>query len=378
MNKKLLFKDRTLVLFFTRGMSLEKWYNSGLLEREIVLYNYLSPYFKKIYFLTYGTKNDLKFRKFLAKNIIIIPKKFSINDLIYSILMPIINFRILYKADIFKTNQFDGSWTALIAKILFKKKLVNRSGYISMIFNRSDKYRILKFDFFKIFGSLLYSYSDWNIIGSNSDFNFIKNNLRINQNKFAIIPNYVNIKLFKRIPIDKEKNSLVFVGRLSHQKNLFSLIKAISNTKYTLYLIGDGILKNRLKDYAKSNNSNVTFMGIIPHNSLPQLLNKFEIFVFPSYYEGMPKALIEVMACGIPVIASKIKENEEIIEDGIDGLLCGLDSNSIKEKIELIMNDPNLKDKLGNNAIKKINEKYSLDKVLKDELDIYKKIIFKN
>ena len=68
-------KDKTLALFFTIGMSLKIWYDRGMIEREVAIYNKLSKHFSHIYFFTYGDEGDLKFKSHLADNIRIIPKK---------------------------------------------------------------------------------------------------------------------------------------------------------------------------------------------------------------------------------------------------------------------------------------------------------------
>ena len=67
--------DKSLALFFTAGASLKTWYDIGSIDREVAIYNALSKYFKHIYFFTYGGEEDLTFKKYLADNISIIPKK---------------------------------------------------------------------------------------------------------------------------------------------------------------------------------------------------------------------------------------------------------------------------------------------------------------
>jgi len=66
-------------------------------------------------------------------------------------------------------------------------------------------------------------------------------------------------------------------------------------------------------------------MGIISSSKLPYLLNRFEIFILPSYFEGMPKALIEAITCGLSVIGSNTKETREIISNGKNGILSNFD-----------------------------------------------------
>lgn len=123
-------KDKTLALFFTAGISLKTWYDIGSIYREVAIYNELSKYFKHIYFFTYGVEEDLKFKSYLADNITIIPKKYVSNSLIYSFMIPFIHHKILKDVDILKTNQMWGSWSAVLTKLIYRRKLVVRTGYM--------------------------------------------------------------------------------------------------------------------------------------------------------------------------------------------------------------------------------------------------------
>ena len=123
-------RDKTLALFFTTGVSLKLWHEIGMIDREVAIYNKLSKYFKHIYFLSYAGEEDLRFKDYLADNITIVPKKYIPDSLSYSIMLPIIHYRILKKVDILKTNQMFGSWSAVLAKLIYRKKLVARTGYM--------------------------------------------------------------------------------------------------------------------------------------------------------------------------------------------------------------------------------------------------------
>jgi glycosyltransferase involved in cell wall biosynthesis len=89
----------------------------------------------------------------------------------------------------------------------------------------------------------------------------------------------------------------------------------------------------------------------------------------------MPKVLLEAMSCGLPVIGSKIDGTKEVIVHGENGLLCDTGSNSIREAIVTVMNDTELRDKLGANARKTIMENYSLELILDKELILLQGLI---
>ena len=91
---------------------------------------------------------------------------------------------------------------------------------------------------------------------------------------------------------------IVYVGRLSKEKNLFNLLSALSTTGYQLDLYGDGELKDSLQSRAQKLGIDAQFKGVVSNSKLPLILNRYNYFILPSISEGMPKALIEAMACG--------------------------------------------------------------------------------
>ena len=114
----------------------------------------------------------------------------------------------------------------------------------------------------------------------------------------------------------------------------------------------------------------MNFLGNIPNRELPKILNQHEVFVLPSLWEGMPKTLLEAMACGLPVIGTRIDGTKEVIEHGKNGILCETDSNSIREAIINVMENEKLKQKLGENARRTIVENYSLPNLAEKELKL--------
>ena len=136
--------------------------------------------------------------------------------------------------------------------------------------------------------------------------------------------------LFRSLNEEKKKKSICFVGRLSEQKNLFSLVEATVGTQCTLTIIGSGNQKEDLEKYAKEKGIKAEFIGNIPNNELPKILNQYEIFLLPSLYEGMPKALLEAMACGLPCIGTYVEGIREIIKHKENGYLCTTDRKSTR------------------------------------------------
>ena len=104
-------------------------------------------------------------------------------------------------------------------------------------------------------------------------------------------------------------------------------------------------------------------------------MNQSKLFILPSYYEGHPKILIEAMSCGMIVLASNVDGNNQIVRDNINGFLCEPNHRSIEEKINdiLKMDDAKL-NQIRTSARDHILNQFSIEKVVKMELDLYQNI----
>lgn len=369
---------KTLGLFFTRGISVETWFKSGLLDREKIIYEKLikEKIFDNIYWFSYGSK-DCIYEKYLIKGIKIIskPKIFygRMGDLVYSFLLPFLKKKYLKKCDVYKTNQMDGSWAAVISKKLYKKPLLVRTGYTaSQTLLKSSK--IIKYFFSELIENFAYKNSDFATVTSKTQKKYIIKNY--NPNKIILNTNYVNTKLFKPI-FNKKIKDIIFVGRLSEEKNIINLIKAVSKTDYGLDLYGEGSLKNELENLIESlkEEKKIKLMGTIPNDKLPIIMNHYKLFVLPSLYEGMPKTLLEAMSCGLCCIGTNIDGINEVIINNHNGLLIGLNEKDIFNGINFLMMNPQVRKSLGINARKTIEENFSLNKIIENEIKIYKNLI---
>jgi glycosyltransferase involved in cell wall biosynthesis len=370
-----MLSDKKLVLFFTAGMSLKKWSDGGMLSREVRIYNELAKHFDKIYFLTYGGEGENEYKNFLAANIEILPNKRRINLFIYSFLAPFIHIKAMKKADIYKTNQMLGSWTAVIAKVLFKKKLIVRQGYqYSSTLKKKGK-NLLSF-IASIAEFFAYRHADKITVTSHSIKDFIVEKYKIKQGKIVVIPNYVDTESFRPFEREKKAGRITFVGRFGKEKNLFSLIDAVKGLDIKLVLIGKGPLEDALKKKVKEEGvENVVFAGVVPNERLPEELNKSEIFMLPSLYEGNPKTLLEAMACRLPVIGTNVVGIKEVVKHKENGYLCENSTDSIEEAIREVMTNENLRHKLAVNARDTIIKNYSSEKIVDKELRLYDRLL---
>ena len=375
-----------LALFFTRNISLEQWVKTGLFGREKLIYEeHLSNNnLQKVYWFTYG-KNDqelavqLKADGRLDSRITIIqmPRIFqsSTGCLIYSFIMPLIQGRILKNIDLFKTNQTDGSWAAVIASRLFQKPLIVRTGYTWSLLREKQKLQNCKTRIIKLIERFAFKHASLITVTSQSQLTYIRKKYSISDKKVKLIPNYIDINIFKpNDSLKKHPDRIVFVGRLDKEKNLFNLINAITQTELTLDVYGQGELSDKLKEEAAKRNAHVNFLGTLPNHELPRILNGYNFFILPSKYEAMPKSLIEAMACGLVCIGANTEGIEEIIDDRVNGYLAeGTDKDSLARTI--LNATSNVNKSITSAAVKKIQNSFSLQAVAQKEINAIKQIL---
>jgi glycosyltransferase involved in cell wall biosynthesis len=375
-----------IAVFFTRSVSLEQWLEIGIFDREKQLYE---EYLKfndvdEVYWLTYG-HNDYEIAKRLKSDgrlhpsitICNMPIYFNIpkvGALMYSFFLPIIHYKSLRQSHILKTNQIDGSWSAVIAAIIYKKKLILRTGYTkSLLLRRTKKSKIIV-NLFCWIEFFAYKFCDFAIVSSSMDKEYLIEKKKISNNSITVIHNYVDTAKFMPKKINKYKNRVIFIGRLSHVKNLFNLLDAFSNSKITLDIYGDGELKNEIKLYIDSGNISANLKGVVSNNNLPEIINRYNFYILPSFYEGTPKALLEAMACGLVCIGSDVQGVSEIIQDGKNGyLIKESDSASILASLNraFCSNNKNIME----SARKTISEHYDLQSYVAQEKYVFHKLI---
>lgn len=369
--------NKKLGLIFTRKISLSFWDKIGIFEREIKPYVHLAEDFEEIYFFTYGTsKQDAVYQAYLPKNIKMIFRPVAIPASLYVFLMPLVHTKTFRKLDILKSNQMDGSWAGVFAKKLFSKKLVIRSGYEWLHYLINTKALAWKKFVARGVESLSYKNADKIVITSAADKDFIAETFKIVPEKIEVIGNYIDTDKFRpEEAAGKEKGRVVFVGRLHEDKNLFMLLSALEGLDCRLVLIGDGPQKKALMEEARKLGLRAEFAGKVAQSNLPNELVKSEIFVLSSKSEGNPKALLEAMSCGLACVGANVKGIREIIKDGQNGLLAEPSAESLREKIKLLLENEELRDRLGQAARQKIVTENSFEVAMMKEEKIYEKLL---
>jgi len=145
-------------------------------------------------------------------------------------------------------------------------------------------------------------------------------NWGVPSSKISVIYNSVSSKIFLPSSIEK-KFDVITISRLVPWKNINELIICCSELGLSLVIVGDGPEMNNLKNIALRFKAKVTFYGNVVQSELPIILNSAKIFVLNSSYEASSYALLEARSCGLVSIARTSTGSEEVIRNGIDGLL---------------------------------------------------------
>ncbi|PKM76339.1 MAG: glycosyltransferase family 4 protein [Firmicutes bacterium HGW-Firmicutes-15] len=192
--------------------------------------------------------------------------------------------------------------------------------------------------------------------------------------------------LRKHYSIPANNRILLFVGRLTQEKNIPFLIQSFKEVKAsqpdtTLVIIAQGPLEEELKNLVKSLglslNDDVIFTGVLPFSSLVNAYYSADLFVFSSLTETQGLVLIEAMAAGLPVVAVRASGVREMVDDGIDGLLTECDTGELAAGILRVLKDDKLYHSLQINARKKADQLSSHNMALKLE-QVYMNMVSTN
>ncbi len=181
----------------------------------------------------------------------------------------------------------------------------------------------------------------------------------------AVIPNGVDFERFQVSERQWEPAHLLFVGRVVFQKGLDVLLDALGGLKeheWKLTIVGDGPRRAELEAQAERLGiaQRITFTGWKSDAALGATYAQANLFAYASRHEGMPNALLEAMASGLPAVATRIAGNEELVAEGETGLLVpSEDLAALRAALAQLMADPGLRRRYGGEARKRVQTRYS-------------------
>ncbi|MYD09230.1 MAG: glycosyltransferase family 4 protein [Chloroflexi bacterium] len=177
--------------------------------------------------------------------------------------------------------------------------------------------------------------------------------------KSHVMALYVDRDLFR--PMEREKRyDLIYVGRLARIKNLEAMLEAVVRTKKTIAVIGGGTpgpdgedidpqytagLKHQFGEY-----KGIHWLGMKSNEELPAYINQARALMLCSFSEGLPRSMLEALACGVPVIGSRVGGIASTLRHEATGILCETDAESIAAAIDTVFSQPLLLQAMGANA----------------------------
>ena len=227
---------------------------------------------------------------------------------------------------------------------------------------------------------------------------YLINTIQVNPDKVTKICNGVDTDKFKpdshfrskfghsEYPdfLFKEK-SIVFgtVGRLATVKNQTDLVKAFNllckenpQVDIKLVIVGDGGLKKDLLKLIQTEklDSKVWLAGA--RDNINELMNMMDVFVLPSLAEGISNTILEAMATGLPVVATDVGGNAELVVNGETGYIVEAKNiNALKEGLKIYLDQPERIKQHGKQSRKRIEDNFSINKMMQDYLQTYQTLI---
>jgi glycosyltransferase involved in cell wall biosynthesis len=364
-----------LIYIFTFDYSLSTWEKSGHISREASYFKaLLGNVHSKITLVTYGDQSDFDLMKYFG-NIEVIPiysltnkPKSKILRYLKSFYYPFLIKKnlVLGSKTLVKQNQLMGSWVSIILKYLIGSRLVTRTGYDMYSFAKyENKSFYIKF-LYLVLTQVTLIFSDAYTSTSKVDIKFIKKTFFFSREKIYLVPNWVHYQK-KAHNIKRNLDTVLSIGRIEEQKNLFQLVDELSGFNLKILHIGEGQKKHNLLDYAEKKGVALTILNNLDNLEIYSLLMKHYIFVSLSNFEGNSKTILEALGSGCIVFASDIINNRELIQNRKNGILINLENPQLALNINQTIADKKTCENISSSAVNKIIEENSLSVVVELE-----------
>jgi len=176
--------------------------------------------------------------------------------------------------------------------------------------------------------------------------------------------------------------TILFAGLLTENKGLFDLISIVPELvkkvpSVKVLLAGSGDVPRIQAALQNSHiEGSVQLLGWVDPQQLIGLYHQSHLFVLPSYYEGLPMVLLEAMACGLPIVGTRVGGIPELVEEGENGILIHPgDREALLNSLARLLNDPILREHMALKNVQKIKEKYDIPIYIQKLKNLYRDIL---
>ena len=362
------------------GGGLKTTANDGQVDRLIAYYFHTySQHFKHIYYFSYHhdvlkTYTD---DATLLQQITVVPRLREMPHRLYALQLPRLTRTQLQDCDVLRVFQARGALPAMLARLRYGLPYATTYGYNYAEFSKLEGNHLAAL-MHRLTEPLLLRLAAAVIVTTPSLQRYVSRYLPAAN--IHLIPNGVDSQLFApALPSTKldQPATILFVGRLKEQKNLPRLLQAVSqlNLPIRVKLIGEGPQRERLQSLAHSLQVDCHFLGNLPHHELPHHYQTATLFALPSLIEGHPKVLIEAMSCGLPCVVSNSEGNRLLITHEQTGLMHEPDdTHTLAQQIKTIIENPQLAQRLGQQARQYIVKHLDVRQLLAQEVILLQNI----
>lgn len=362
--------EKSISVFFTYGASVEHWNKIGFGSREITVLQKMRSRFSKVCVISYDRRDPA------IEGLHFLYNRWGLPNILFSLLAPFFYAQEIKASDIYYMLQPKGFWMAGIAARLYRKPWVLRVGFVWLRLSEAVQRNGIHLWLIRLMEQTAVRSASKVIATSPSAAHWIKRRYQIPQTKLFVIPNGVDTSRFAPdSKILKVANRLLYVGRLSEEKNIDLILEAMKGLNCELTIVGRGKCERSLRKKAQEANLKIDFLGVCPNDQLPAIYNRAEIFVMPSSTEGCPKALLEALSCSLAVVTTNWDGVEDFIHHERDGLVCSRERSALRNALGRLLQDKAFAKTLGLLARKEALIKYDFESVMNRLFSVFESLI---
>jgi glycosyltransferase involved in cell wall biosynthesis len=378
--------ENSIAFVMTWRVGISEWEMLGISGRETKLWKEYYERGWNVWVVTSSKNDSRRLKEIKEKYPDFKFLTFGLNSLkiqnLNEILIFCIRSRRLVKLGgkvVVRTNQLLGSHIGVIMQLLSKAQLIIRQGF-NAVDNTEANARVENYKIFflktyeKIFVRTAHSLEFTSVDSAKRTLE------RTNVKKqCAVIPNFVDLELWERdsetkYPNKRDKLVIGFFGRLEEEKNLLNLMAAVAQINgVELVIIGNGSLQEEICEIAQIDPSKFKISNRKTQEEIVSMARQWDFAVFPSLFEGNPKAILEMLCLGVPVLATNVRGINEIVIHGENGFLVdGIDVDNIVELLEQGKKSSfETRAKLSLNGQRLIAKKYGLKSIVESQIQTY-------
>ena len=200
-----------------------------------------------------------------------------------------------------------------------------------------------------------------------------------------VIPNAIELSVFTP-PLHRNGEGpvkLLFVGRFNAFKNVEKLIEAVGRLKemginnFELHLVGEGERRSSVERLVidKGLTRQVQFLGWVDRSAIVERYRQADLFVTATTWEGMPNTVLEGMACGLPVVATRASGLEELVKDGVNGYLVNInDISALAERMAQLINNPHERQRMSKESRTIAEREFAWEYITERYVEIYEQV----